>query len=349
MIEPWALSVASGPGASAAADVDGSITVGIDIGGTKIAAACRRMGRLEETVLEGTARNSADAVLDQVVRLVELVAGSVDAVDAVGVSVAGEVAYSDGVVLNASNLPLSGIPLRRVLAERLRCPVIIENDGNCAAIAEAHAGGWGTIRDVVVLTLGTGVGGGVIAGGHLLRGGSGRGTELGHLVVDANGPPCFGSCPSRGCLEALCSGTALARDGRLIAMIATPSRLAQILRQTGTIRAEDVVDSARDGDRRAKRLMDGFGRCLGVGLASLINIFDPTDLAIGGGLSAASDLFLKTAVDEVMKRIAPAQQELVNIRLARLGRSASVAGAAILALQNVGGGNRSTAASNMAP
>jgi glucokinase len=252
-------------------------------------------------------------------------------------------------VLNACNLPLSGIPLRRVLAERLGRPVIVENDGNCAAVAEACTADSGTIRNVVALTLGTGVGGGVIAEGHLLRGSSGRGAELGHLVVDATGPRCFGSCPSRGCLEALCSGTALARDGKLIAMNAPRSRLARILRQTGRIRSEDVVESARAGDHRAAGIMDEFGRALGVGLASLINIFDPTELAIGGGLSEAGDLFLTTAVDEVAIRITPAQLDLVDIRLARSGRYASVTGAAFLALQAVGGGKRPTTALGIAP
>ncbi len=306
------------------------VTIGIDVGGTKIAALSRCRGQTSRVVVEPTSRENADALVNQVARMVAALAKPIGAIGAVGLSVAGEIAYEDGVVMTG-NLPLSGLPLRAILKNRLELPVFLDNDGNCAAIAEAHRLTSDMSRHLVVLTLGTGVGGGAIINGQLLRGHSGLGAELGHLVVWADGPDCFGVCPNRGCLEALCSGAALARDGRMSALRAPGSALAEVLSRTGRVGAEDVVDIARTGDLHAQAVMRDFGRWLGVGLSSLINIFEPVLIAIGGGLSQAGDLFLSVAVDELASRTAPARREQVKIQLARSGPHASVVGASLLA------------------
>jgi glucokinase len=313
-------------------------TIGIDIGGTKVAGTFRVGVRGGPVVVEPTIQEGAEALLGRVARMVASIAGSLESVDAVGLSVAGEIAYADGVVVSASNLPLAGLPLRAMLAERLGLPVFLDNDGNCAAIAEAHAAGSDPIEHVVVLTLGTGVGGGVISNGQVLRGRTGLGAELGHLVVSAEGPVCFGSCPNRGCLEALCSGTALARDARLLAEREPSSALAAILRQKGNVRSEDVVALARRGDRHARTLMGEIGTWLGVALSSIINIFEPGEIAIGGGLADAGDLFLSPAIREAATRSAPPYWKLVKIRLTRSGPHASAVGAALLAQHGVKAG-----------
>lgn len=310
------------------------VTVGVDVGATKTAAVAWCRGQLSEILVEPTTLGDADSVAGHVVRLVEALGKSLGTIDGVGLSIAGVTAYDTGVVV-ASNLPLAGVPLRSVLSDVLQKPVVLDNDGNCAAIAEAHRCTSDMSRYLVMLTLGTGVGGGALIDGELLRGRNGIGVRLGHLVVSADGPDCFGICPNQGCLEALCSGTALARDGRESALRFPGSSLGEVLAQTGCVRAEDVVECARACDRHAQIVMRRFARWLGVGLSSLVNIFEPRLIAIGGGLSTAGDLFLSAAIEEMTRRVAPVRREQVAIQLARSGPHASVLGAALLAAKEL--------------
>jgi glucokinase len=165
-----------------------------------------------------------------------------------------------------------------------------------------------------MLTLGTGVGGGIVTGGRIFRGAHGLGGELGHVVVEADGPECPGAgCPSRGCLEALCSGTALERAAGM--------------------KGREVVLAAREGDAGALAHLDRLGRYLGIGISNMVNAFQPEVVAIGGGLSAASDLFLETAVAEAGSRALPALWERAIVQVAQAGGEAGMIGAGLLALQ----------------
>ena len=193
------------------------IIVGIDVGGTKVAAAevvGQRAHGLNErpTDLRGT-----DELLAGIEAVVGEVVGDRGKPAAIGVGVPSQIDYETGTVLSSVNIPLQGVPLRDELQNRLGAPVFVDNDANVAALAEAYyAEGTaeGEPVDLVVMyTLGTGVGGGVVGGGRIFRGAHGLGAELGHIVIRADGPDCPGNCPNRGCLEALCSGTALGRDG----------------------------------------------------------------------------------------------------------------------------------------
>jgi glucokinase len=306
------------------------VTVGVDVGGTKIAAGAYSAGRLGEITLARTTHESTEALLEQIVWITHASASRLDRLDAVGVSVAGEVRHRDGIVVSASHLPISDCPLAERLAARLGVPVALDNDGNCAAIAEAHLDRSEPARDLVMVTLGTGVGGGVIAAGRVLRGRTGIGAELGHLVLDAAGPRCFGACPGRGCLEALCSGTALVRNANALGENEPTSQLGVILTRAGTLSAEDVVSAAQQGDPQARALLHNLGRWLGVALNSLINIFEPSEIAIGGGLSTASEWFLPAALEEARSRTGAMQWRAVKIGIARAGTRASIAGAALL-------------------
>jgi glucokinase len=187
-----------------------------------------------------------------------------------------------------------------------------------------------------MLTLGTGVGGGVVIDGRIFRGATGLGAELGHVVVDANGPECPGNCPNRGCLEALCSGTALEREATALAAERPSSWFGQVAAdQGGRVRGREVVAAAREGDEDALGVLNALGRWLGVGIASFVNVFEPTHLVIGGGLSAAADLFLPAAEREAAARALPAGFERARISVASAGNDAGVIGAGLLAAQEL--------------
>ena len=250
--------------------------------------------------------------------------------DAIGVGVPSQVEFATGRVVTSVNIPLEGVALRERLGEMLGAPVFVDNDANVAALAEAERGG---AANLVMLTLGTGVGGGVVIGGRLFRGATGLGAELGHVVIHGDGPACPGNCPNRGCLEALCSGTALERDATEVAKDRPDSRLGRAADDDGRVSGREAVAAAQEGDPDALRLFDEFGRNLGIGIASMVNAFEPQQILLGGGASRASDLFLDRARDEAAARALPALFANVEIELARGGADAGVIGAAALAAQ----------------
>ena len=284
--------------------------LGVDVGGTKVAVASVEGNDARHAVEHPTPLESTEALLDCIEGAVREVAAKAGEPDAVGVGVPSQIEWATGTVLASVNIPLADVPLREELGRRLGVPVYVDNDASCAALAEAHAIG---SRELVMLTLGTGVGGGIVTGGQIFRGAHGLGGELGHVVVEADGPECPGSCPNRGCLEALCSGTALERAaGR---------------------KGREVVEAARAGDAEAQAHLDRLGRYLGIGISNMVNAFQPEVVAIGGGLSAAADLFLETAIDEAAARALPTLWERAIVQVAQAGNAAGVIGAGLLALQ----------------
>lgn len=284
--------------------------LGVDVGGTKVAVAAVEDGEPRHAVEHPTALESGDALLAGIESAVREVSEQAGEPAAIGVGVPSQIEWATGTVVASVNIPLAGIPLRDELSGRFGVPVYVDNDASCAALAEADAIG---TRELVMLTLGTGVGGGVVHRGEIFRGAHGLGGELGHVVVEADGPECPGTCPNRGCLEALCSGTALERAaGR---------------------KGREVVEAARARDAGAKDHLDRLGRYLGIGIASMVNAFQPEYVVIGGGLSAAADLFLETAIAEAGSRALPALWERATVQVAQAGNAAGVIGAGLLALQ----------------
>ena len=219
--------------------------------------------------------------------------------------------------------------------------MFVDNDANCAALAESSLVG---SSELVMLTLGTGVGGGVVIGGKIFRGANGLGAELGHFSINPDGPPCPGNCPNYGCLEAYCSGQALERDATELAQDRPDSRMHAALDEHGRVSGHEVVKAADEGDPDALRIFDRFGRMLGIGIAGFVNVFEPELLVIGGGLSGAAHLFLEHAEQEAGSRALPALWERVTIGLARGGPQAGLIGAGVLAAQELAAGNRDTEA-----
>jgi glucokinase len=304
----------------------------VDVGGTKVAVAAVDGVTATRTREHPTVTVTSDALLDGVEHVVRDVIADAGQPDAIGVGVPSQIEFETGTVETSVNIPLTGVPLREELGRRFGVPVFVDNDANCAALAEAHMVG---VQNLVMLTLGTGVGGGVVIDGMTFRGAHGLGAELGHIAVNPDGPPCPGNCPNRGCLEAYCSGQALERDGTELARDKPDSPLAERLGPDGTLSARRLVAAAEDGDGDALLIMENFGRMLGIGISNYVNIFEPTRLAIGGGLSRASHLFLDRAIQEAGSRALPALWKRVTVALAEGGADAGVIGAALLAALEV--------------
>ena len=306
------------------------------MGGTKVAAGRVSGARPVEVAERPTDLTSAAGLLGGIEAAVREAIDRTGPVDAVGVGVPSQVDFATGKVVASVNIPLEGVPLRDELGARLGTPVYVDNDANCAALAEAQFTDDPPAQSLVMLTLGTGVGGGVVIDGRIFRGSSGLGAELGHVVVDANGPECPGACPNRGCLEALCSGTALERAATAFAAAHPASWFGQLAADSGgRVKGRAVVDAARDGDADARALLFDLARWLGVGIASFVNIFEPEHVVIGGGLSAAADLFLATAEAEARERALPALAGRSRISVAKAGNEAGVIGAGLLAAQEL--------------
>jgi glucokinase len=311
------------------------LVLGIDVGGTKVAVAAIREARVEHLEEAPTELAGSDALLAGLEATAQQVIDRVGRPAAVGVGMPSQIDYATGTIESSVNIPLTGVPLREELGRRFGVPVFVENDANCAALAEAQ------LVDrapsvLVMLTLGTGFGGGVIVGGEIFRGADGLGAELGHFTIDPDGPPCPGNCPGRGCIEAYCSGQALERDATEFARDMPDSALAKSLDGDGRVSGRALVRAAEAGDPDALRIIDRFARMLGVAMAGYVNVFEPEYLVIGGGLSRASDLYLDRAVDEAQSRALPALWRRVAVSLARGRADAGAIGAGVLAAQEVG-------------
>lgn len=309
--------------------------IGVDVGGTKIAAA--RLGReyaVEESLRMPTPEGGS-TVVDAVAGMVDaLVAGAPDAVTAVGVGLPATIDAATGVVGASNHTGLDGLDARQMLGQRIGLPVAVDNDGNAAALAEHRLGAARGHPDVVLLTIGTGIGGGLIVGGRVFRGGHGQGAELGHVVVKGDGPPCQGNCPNHGCVETMCSGTSLARDLQAFA-VANPGTPLAALHDDGRLDSRSGLQLARAGDADAIQVFATAGRWLGVAVASFTNVFDPDVVVIGGGVSAAGELLLGPARDEYQRRALPPTRRAPLVA-AQMGNDAGMVGAGILAAEEAG-------------
>ena len=305
--------------------------LGIDVGGTKVEIAALNGAVAQDPKRAPTALESTGALLDGIEALAQQVIAEHGEPAAVGVGVPSQIDFATGTVISSVNIPLEGVALRDELERRFGVPVYVDNDANCAALAEAELVDGGPARHLVMLTLGTGVGGGVVIDGAIFRGATGLGAELGHMVVNAHGPECPGKCPNRGCLEAYCSGTALGRAATSFAERHAGTQIAARADADGNVSGVDVVQLARAGDEDACRLLNDLGTWLGVGIASFVNIFEPEHIVIGGGLGEHAELFLDTAIAEAQTRALPAGFERVAISEAKGGPDAGVIGAGLLA------------------
>jgi glucokinase len=315
----------------------GRRTIGVDMGGTKLLAGAVDIGlevhhRAQRT-LTGLDQS---ALLDIAVDAVNETRESADGeVDAVGFGIPSLIDQRTGIAVIAVNLPLIDIPFADVMAERLGLPVFVDNDANVATLAEHRAGAAQGASEVLLLTIGTGIGGGVVLRNEVYRGAIGAAGELGHMVIDMDGPPCQGNCPNRGCVESLASGTALAREARRVARERPESGLGRAQRAGRELAGPLVTELAHDGDRAAIEVLELIGTRLGVALASLTNIFNPQVIVIGGGVIGAGDLLLEPARAELLRRALPPSRGLVKVVPARFGVEAGMIGAAALAFDGL--------------
>ncbi len=310
------------------------VVVGVDVGGTKVAAAVVDGGEVVERVERPTEIASTEALLDEIAATARAAAAQAGVeLHALGAGIPSQIDAASGTALDSVNVPLTGVPVRDELGKRLGVPVFVDNDANCAALAEAQLVPDPPARELVMLTLGTGVGGGIVIDGRIFRGATGLGAELGHIVVDGceATPAEPGAFPRPGSLEWHCSGRGLEREATRCAEQHADSELGRCLAERGRVSGRDAVAAARAGDARALELMAGYGRWLGTGIATVVNIFEPKRVVIGGGLSTAAELFLDAAVAEAARWALPALWERTTVGLARGGADAGVIGAAVLA------------------
>jgi glucokinase len=304
--------------------------IGVDLGGTKLLAGVVDEDlRVHHRAFRPAPTSDVLDALEAVTR--ELIQASEAPVAAVGMGIPSLMDHARGVARWTNHLDLEGVSVADVLADRLDLPVTVDNDANVAMLAEHRAGAAQGAAHAVMLTLGTGIGGAIVAGGRLLRGARGAAGELGHMVVDIDGPPCPGNCPNRGCLEALASGSALAVEGEHVAAADRDSALAREAAAGRPITGALVTELAHDGDAAARRAVESVGRRLGVGLSSIANAFDPEVIVIGGGVIAAGELLLAPAREELAARALPPIAAEVRVEPARFGAESGMLGAALLA------------------
>ena len=270
---------------------------GIDVGGTKVAVAAVEGAAARHGVEHPTDVSGPEALIAGIEAGVAEVAAQAGEPVAIGIGVPSQVEFATGTVLSSVNVPLAGLPLRKELGASFGVPVFVDNDANCAGLAEAHLVPDSPALYLVMLTLGTGVGGGVIVDGRIFRGATGLGAELGHVVIDPgaeDGQP-EGKFPRPGSLEWFCSGSGLEREADRLAQREPGSGIGAVFSEKGHVSGRDVDALARDGDPSALELFEWHGRHLGMGIAGVVNTFEPEHVVIGGGLSRAADLFMESA------------------------------------------------------
>jgi glucokinase len=298
--------------------------VGVDVGGTKVAVATLEDGQLGEARVRPTEKDSPEALVDQ---LEEAIEEQLPA-DAVGIGVPSVVDFEKGMARSSVNIPLEKVPLRQILRKRLGIPVFVDNDATVAAVAEAHGPDAKVdVRHLVMLTVGTGVGGGIVIDGHIYRGATGAAAELGHIIIGADlagGAPEPHGFPQPGSLERLASGH---------------YGIDALAAERGLKDGPGAVDAAKRGDETGLEVLRIAGERLGIGIANVINTFDPDVVVIGGGAgSAAGELLLHPARETAEKFVLRGVGTKTEIRLARYGKEAGVLGAALMAGQELARG-----------
>ena len=309
--------------------------IGVDVGGTKIAIAKFQDGVFTDSELIHTEQSSQDALVEQLAGAIESACGP--DTRAIGVGLPSVIEFATGRIVSSANIPLKDLPMRELLTGRAGVPVYLENDASCAALAEAFDDGKLVCPELVMFTIGTGVGGGWVLNGRLYRGASTSAAEVGHTIIGRDlefgnnvpGDP----FPQRGSLETLASGRALDRLADYAANQYRDSYLGKMRAQNGSIDGHDVVAGAEAGDPAALWCLRVLGERLGIGIANAINTFDPLEVVIGGGVSRAGDLLLDPARATMLRHVVPGLGTNTVLRIARHGPRAGVLGAALIAAQ----------------
>lgn len=316
--------------------------IGVDLGGTKILTVVATeegeilLRKKEETpALEGpvVVLNQIEEDIREVIRVQGI---EFDEIQAVGVCAAGFYNHREKVMVKSPNLiGWKQIPLAHGLEERIGLPVVVENDANAAAYGEYRLGAGRGKTHVVYITVSTGIGGGIIADGEIFHGSQGYAGEIGHVSLDLHGPLC--NCGNRGCLEALSSGTAIARQAAEVLASGRPSRMMEIAAMEGhrQVTARHVFTAAELGDEAAREIVDRAIEYLGAGLAGMATLLDPEIFVIGGGVSLSGDSFFQPLREVFCRRAVGPVSENVEIVPSGLGDEAGIAGAVLLAAEEI--------------
>jgi glucokinase len=310
------------------------LAVGVDVGGSKTAAVrIDPAGEVLAREVRPTPADDTQGILDTMVAVVREVL--TPDVRAVGVGAAGLVESGIGRLTFAPNLAWRNVPLAEHVWDTLGLPALADNDNNAAAWGEYRLGAGAGHRHMLFVGVGTGIGGGIVVDGSLLRGAHGFAAEVGHVIVEPDGPLC--GCGNQGCWEQVASGHALTRAGREAARQHPRSMIARLSGgDPGRVTGPLVTDAARAGDPVARGILARVGERLGQGLAGLANVLDPEVVVVGGGVSAAGDHLLGPAREAFRRAIeAPAHRPEVPILRARLGSDAGAIGAALLAVEEL--------------
>lgn len=306
--------------------------IGVDLGGTKISTAISTIegNMLANVVLPTKAEEGEAAVLGRIVQSIdEVIVGSstsIDEIEAIGIGSPGPLDAKKGIIITTPNLPFKNYNLVQPLKEKYNIPVYLDNDANAAAIGEYMFGAGKGKNSIVYFTVSTGVGGGAVLDGKVYRGHTSNALEIGHTTVDPNGPRC--NCGNLGCLEAMSSGTAIAKKGKE----AVSTNVETSLKKHDTVTSYEVFKEAEAGDEVAKDIIDNALTYLGIGVANAIATFDPEMIIIGGGVSKAGDIVFDTVKKVVNKRCFKSMAESCEIVPAGLGSDAGVVGAVALAI-----------------
>ncbi len=318
------------------------LILGVDLGGTKIATVvATAQGEILSRGYSPTlAQAGPDAVISSIFTTIEETVAQ-DKVElsqllGIGIAAAGIIDGDNGKVVFSPNLPgWNEVPLRDAVEQRFGVPAYLGNDANLAALGEWCFGVEKKVANLIYITVSTGIGGGIIADGKLYTGACGTAGEVGHMTIDVNGPRC--NCGNIGCWESLASGTALAREAvKQINQGAYTSIIEFVNGDVSRIDAKIVSLAARQGDKLAKELISHLGYYFGVGLANLVNIFNPELILIGGGLAKMGDLLLEPAINVVKERAFKTPLNSVEIKPALLGDDSGVLGAVALVLEHFG-------------
>ena len=309
--------------------------VGVDLGGSKINAilADSRGNILKQGLQDTLAQEGPDKVITRIMKCIKQVASGSD-IAGIGIVAAGACDVAKGIITFSPNLPgWHNIPLKDILQREFDPPIYLENDATAAALGEYYFGGAVGIANLVYLCVGTGIGGGIMIDGQLYHGASGSAGEIGHMTIDINGPRC--SCGNIGCWETLASGTALAREAvKRIKAGAQTTILNFADGDLQKVSAQRVFLAAKEGDPLANELISQSGYYLGIGLFSIVNIFNPHLILIGGGLSRMGQLLLEPATKVVRERAYELPAAAVRIELAQLGADAEALGCVALVLES---------------
>lgn len=306
--------------------------IGIDLGGTKISGSLANLeGKVQSLFVIPTEADRGQAqVLTNIVTVIQKVMieskATLDEISAIGIGTPGVLDLKEGIILESPNLPFKNFEIVKNLKKEFEIDIYLDNDANIATIGEYMLGAGKGKDNILYVTVSTGVGGGAVLNGEVYRGSTSNALEVGHMTLDPNGPIC--GCGNFGCLEALSSGTAIAKKARQVVL----SKVETSLRKYDTITSFEVFEEAKAGDVVANEIIDNAMNYLGIGIANLVSAFDPSMVIIGGGVSSAGDILFNKVKEVVKRRTFKVMSENCEVVKAKLGVDAGVLGAVSLAL-----------------